>query len=229
VSEMNCREARVAQGVYVVGAIDPAERSRVDAHLASCPACREELAGLAGLPALLGRVPVMDAELLDLPGGGPADLEEPPPELLRSLLRQVDARRRARRWRVITAAAAAVIIAVGGGAALDHALAGPAPAPAAGVAFGADSATHVSAVVDYSPSGRGTGMRVKVSGIPAGETCRFWVVDSAGKLSRAGGWTITGAYGKSPWYPAASPVAASGVHGFVITSGHRVLVRIPAT
>jgi len=54
-----CREIRHSLGVYVLGAIDPADRALVEEHLASCPECREELAGLAGLPALLavGRVP----------------------------------------------------------------------------------------------------------------------------------------------------------------------------
>ena len=56
-----CNEVRQALGVYVLGAIDPAERSIVDAHLPHCLDCREELAGLAGLPALLGRVPVAEA------------------------------------------------------------------------------------------------------------------------------------------------------------------------
>ena len=107
-----CNEIRQALGVYVVGAIDPAERSIVDAHLSHCLDCREELAGLAGLPALLGRVPYADAERLAL---GDEELEEAPAELLDALLAQVSARRRARRWRGIAVAAAAAIIAVGGG------------------------------------------------------------------------------------------------------------------
>ena len=45
----DCQHVRQLLGVYVVGAIDPAERSVVDNHLASCPGCREELAGLAGI------------------------------------------------------------------------------------------------------------------------------------------------------------------------------------
>ena len=52
----DCTDARASLGVYVLGAIDPAERSLVDAHLLTCPDCRDELAGLAGLPALLARV-----------------------------------------------------------------------------------------------------------------------------------------------------------------------------
>ena len=52
----DCVEARPSLGVYVLGAIDPAERGLVDAHLTTCRDCRDELAGLAGLPALLARV-----------------------------------------------------------------------------------------------------------------------------------------------------------------------------
>ena len=228
-SDMECRGTRLALGVYVLGAIDPAERSQVDAHLSRCPACREELAGLAGLPALLGRVPNADAELLTAPGAGPVIADEPRPELLPVVLGQVAARRKARRWRGLTAAAAAVIIAAGGGALLGRDLTSPAAVPAADVAFAADSGTHVSAVVDYGPAARGTGMRVKVSGIPAGQACHFWVLDAAGRRHWAGGWTITSSYGTTPWYPASSPLTVPDVTGFEITSAGRVLVRIPAT
>ncbi len=58
---MDCPEARISLGVYVLGAIDPAERALVDAHLATCRDCRDELAGLAGLPALLARVSTEEA------------------------------------------------------------------------------------------------------------------------------------------------------------------------
>lgn len=67
---MDCEEARISLGVYVLGAIDPAERAMVDAHLATCQECRDELAGLAGLPALLATVSTDEALQLgeDLPG-----------------------------------------------------------------------------------------------------------------------------------------------------------------
>ena len=58
---MDCPEARISLGVYVLGAIDPAERALVDAHLATCRDCRDELAGLADLPALLARVSTEEA------------------------------------------------------------------------------------------------------------------------------------------------------------------------
>jgi hypothetical protein len=58
---MGCSEARLSLGVYVLGAIDPAERALVDGHLATCRDCRDELAGLAGLPELLARVGTEEA------------------------------------------------------------------------------------------------------------------------------------------------------------------------
>ena len=53
--------ARQELGVYLLGAIEPDQRALVDRHLAACPQCRAELAGLAGLPSLLRRVPVEEA------------------------------------------------------------------------------------------------------------------------------------------------------------------------
>jgi hypothetical protein len=52
----DCAGARPSLGVYVLGAIEPADRRPVDAHLAGCRDCRDELDGLTGLPALLDSV-----------------------------------------------------------------------------------------------------------------------------------------------------------------------------
>ncbi|NDU76511.1 anti-sigma factor, partial [Actinomadura sp. DSM 109109] len=81
-----CTGARTALGSYVLGALDPGERSRLEAHLEGCPACRDELAGMAGLPALLGRVD--EAQVEQLAG--------PPPELLDGLLAKAAERGRGR-------------------------------------------------------------------------------------------------------------------------------------
>ena len=56
-----CAQIRPELGVYVLGAIAPADRAVVKRHLVSCPRCREEVAELAGLPAQLRKVPVADA------------------------------------------------------------------------------------------------------------------------------------------------------------------------
>jgi hypothetical protein len=222
-----CRDMRMLLGVYVVGAIDPAERAQVDEHLSECPACRDELAGLAGLPAMLGRVP--EADVAKLAGNVVSlpEQAEPSPELLNSLLRHVAARRRARMWRGIAAAAAAAVIAVGGTATVME-LTGPGSGhPTVDVATGVNTTAHITARVDYSMAAWGTAMRVQVFGIKAGTACRFWVISSAGR-SFAGAWTVTQAGYASPWYSASSRVAPGAIHKFLITAAGKTLVVIPA-
>jgi predicted anti-sigma-YlaC factor YlaD len=60
----DCTAARLLLGVYLLGAIGPADRAQVDAHLAGCRECRDEIAGLAGLPGLLSRVIADEAFML---------------------------------------------------------------------------------------------------------------------------------------------------------------------
>jgi len=227
----DCGDLRRALGVYVVGAIDPAERATVDAHLSHCSDCREELAGLAGLPALLGRVPKDDAERLAL---GSEELEEAPAELLDSLLRQVAARRRARRWRGVAAAAAAAVIAVGGGIAggalISHQSGSPPPVEAAYLAHGSNSANHVSATVYYHPanpgkSAAGTSMQVQVTGIRKGTNCEFWLTTTSGQHLWVGAWTVTGAQ-DSTWYKVSSTTPVGNVQSFDVSGPGGRLVTI---
>ena len=95
-------------GAYVLGALAPAERLEFERHLAGCAACAESVRQVAGLPGLLGRVPIDRAE-------GPPAVEPLPETVLPALLAAV---RREQRRRLVTlslsAAAAAVVIAVGG-------------------------------------------------------------------------------------------------------------------
>jgi hypothetical protein len=75
-SAWECADTRQALGIYVLGAIDPDERALVDAHVAGCRECREELAGLAGLPALLSRVDADEIGRIFLADADPeADLD----------------------------------------------------------------------------------------------------------------------------------------------------------
>jgi anti-sigma factor RsiW len=227
----DCSDIRHALGVYVVGAIDPAERSVVDAHLSHCLDCREELAGLAGLPALLGRVPLADAERLAL---GDEELEEAPAELLDALMGQVAARRRARRWRVVAAAAAAAIIAVAGGGLaggilMSHRPSTPAYHEQSYLVRGSDPATHVNAAVYYSSAQSGTRMQVQVSGIPNGTHCEFWVTTTAGQHLLVGGWTVNGSKSGN-WYNASTGAAMSQLRSFDVSGASgKILVTVAAS
>ena len=224
-----CREIRQLLGVYVVGAIDPAERALVEEHLAECQSCRDELAGMAGLPAMLSRVPAADVErlsLLSLP-----EAMQPPDELLNSLIRKVSAKRKSRMWRNVAAVAAAAVIAAGGATTVSQ-LTRPAVAEQ-DWAHAASPAGHIAALVDYSPVSWGTAMRVQVRGVKPGTVCQFWVVGKNGTSQYAGAWTVAGnfgpGYGEKAWYPASSRMSADSVRGFQITSAGKVLLNIPAT
>lgn len=95
---------------YVLGSLSGTERREFEAHLASCPRCRAAVAELSGIPSLLAQLTAEEVEALDEPA-----TEAPPlrPEVLDSLLQQVEwRRRRRRRFSVITLAAAAAVLAV---------------------------------------------------------------------------------------------------------------------
>jgi hypothetical protein len=217
-----CREVRQLLGVYVVGAIDPAERSIVDYHLSGCPSCREELSGLAGLPALLGRVPREEVERMG-DGALASELTEPPAELLNGLLRRVSVTRRSRRVRSVLALAAAVAIAAGAAGAAVNALSGPS------LFRDSDHGTNgqVTAVVDYaqSPWG-GTDARIGVTGIPTGSECQLWA-NVGGHWVVVDGWRAQGPEYTRHWYDLHAGINAKSVQGFKITSGQQVLLSIP--
>jgi hypothetical protein len=233
-SSADCRDIRHALGVYVLGAIDPAERAMVDAHLSTCPDCREELAGLAGLPALLRRVPVAEAvQIADDPDGDVPGTEMPSDRVLESLLARTARARQARRWRGLAAAAAVVLIAGVGGAAGYGAVhqTGTSPGSSVSTHFtsavtATDPQTHVTATVRYAPKGWGTVLDTQVVGVPTGARCELVVTDSAGHTTVVGGWKTTYDEG-STWYPGASSVQLASVHSFQITSQGKVLVSVP--
>jgi hypothetical protein len=238
---MDCPDARLSLGIYVLGAIDPADRALVDSHLATCRDCRDELAGLAGLPALLARVSSEEAIALaatDLPSPDGVDEfvreivreKEPPPELLAAVLDLTAARRRRRRWREAgLGVAAALLIAAGvfGGLRLGASPATPGPGlsgvadpgPASGPWQTATASVHgMLAEVSYRPMGWGTQLAVKVNGIPVGVYCQIYVVGPGGGKTLAGSWKTDDREGMVS-YPVSSAIASSGMRGFQITVG----------
>jgi hypothetical protein len=95
---------------YVLGSLTSSERHEYEAHLATCPRCRNAVAELSGMPSLLSMLDIEDVRVLD------EELPEPPPlrpEVLDSLLEKVRwQRRRSRMTASFALAAAAVVLAV---------------------------------------------------------------------------------------------------------------------
>ena len=222
----DCAQARNELGVYVLGAIGPGDRAQVDRHLAVCPRCREELAGLAGLPGLLRKVPpdvAMQAWADDTSDRRPG----PPLDRLIGRMSRIRLRRR------LTAAAAALVIGLAAATGLQvlHArLGGTSPAAAPrwiDTNTGDGPATGAWAAVRYAAQPWGAELEVQVTGIPTGTRCQLRVTNAQDQAIAAGGWTIT-AGSQHTWYPASVPWPTGSLRGFDITAGGQTLVAVSA-
>ena len=231
----DCAEARLSLGVYVLGAIDPAERGLVDAHLATCRDCRDELAGLAGLPALLARV---DPDEISRIGVGDAvgavASDQPPEELVGTVLNLAEARRRRNRWRALAAAAAVVAVAGGlfGGlqaaTSTTHTVVVGAGPGTWETVQGSSSLTGATTTVAYSKELWGNAFEVLVGNVPLGTTCALWVVHPDGTRTEVAAWTTAGDEGKV-WYAGSMPSTDGPIGSFQVTAGGRVLVTATPT
>jgi Putative zinc-finger len=231
----DCAEARPALGVYVLGAIDPAERGLVDAHLTTCRDCRDELAGLAGLPALLARVNPDEISRIcaDDTVRPFASDDHPPEELLGTVLGLAEARRRRNRWRYLSAAAAVVAIAGGLFAGLSSASTTttriiPNSSVSWDTAQGTNHVTGATADVAYNQQLWGNQFQVLVDRIPLGTTCQMWVVHPDGTRTQVAAWTTARDEG-TVWYWGSMPKTAGPISKFQITTGNKVLVTISPT
>jgi Putative zinc-finger len=241
---MDCPEARIALGVYVLGAIDPAERAQVDAHLATCQECRDELAGLAGLPALLARVTKEEAIALADTDGTPFDLAgveppEPPRELLATVLDLTAARRRRRRWRdasIGVAAAALVAVGVFGGLQAGSSPAQPAASVQQNLPIGPPNgpmetvtgqSAGMTATISYSSMGWGTAVATKVKGIPVDTNCTLWAIDSSGNRHAVATWVTDNLEG-TVWYPGSVGMPTKDISAFEVTVGQGKAIQVTA-
>jgi hypothetical protein len=210
-----------------------------------CPFCRDELAGMAGLPALLGRV--NEAQIDHVAG--------PPPELLDSILARAATERPiariGRRWLAPIAAAAAVIavtgfllggLLVGGGGTVatrptpasspsvsesspSSAPTGLSTPPAAEQAVATDPKTHVRAAISVNPEEWGTLLGVRIDGAPSGTRCRMYALGMHGQKDPIGSWQVEEeGYGD---YMASTMIPRSELKGFtVVTLKGQTLVTV---
>jgi hypothetical protein len=232
----DCAEARTSLGVYVLGSIDPGERGLVDAHLETCQECRDELAGLAGLPALLARLDPDEVSRIsaDDPVHAFAD-ERPPAELIDSVLDMAKARRRRERWRYVGAAAAVVVLAGGlfGGLRSATSTTQKVFVPAGSESSwervaGTNQATGVEATVVYSSEKWGNAFEVLVDRIPRGTTCQLMVVHPDGTRTQVAAWTTASDEG-NVWYAGSMPSTAGAISQFQITANNKVLLAVTPT
>ena len=178
-------------GCYVLGSLDPAERSQLEAHLPGCAECRSELASYAGLPGLMSRLSPAEA-------AGPALAS--PATLLPGVLaaaraeragERVASRRRLRRWR--TSAMGAAGLAAAAAAAAAAAIVAVLPAqPAASRTLAATAGVTSTGHVSYTHRPWGTQIHLVLAGLPRTGTFTAWTVGrDGGAPSIAATWSAT--------------------------------------
>jgi anti-sigma factor RsiW len=204
---MTCPDASADLGAYVLGALEPEERRRVDDHLRRCPACAAELAEFSGLPALLDRV-------------DPSDLGSrgvtPSPDLFARMSAAAAPRARARTWALV-AAVVLTVLGIGGVAVW---LAGSGEQTVTATA-GAVRATVTASTVDD-----GSALDVAVAGMRPEEICHLVAVDSDGDRHPAGEWPASAA-GDGAWRGWADVDRADLAEVVLLGDGGRELVRVP--
>lgn len=184
---MTCDEVRISLGVYLVGAIDPAERADVDVHLQDCPHCRAELGEIAMLPSVLDKLSLDDvAETSNVPAPSEALFVRVAERVRREDAAAATELRPRRRWRTIAAAAAAVVV-IGGVSvtAVEVLRSSNGPRTVAAV----QGSVHMR--VALTSQATGTALRVTVSGLANDEHCRLIAVADDGSTDLVSQWDAT--------------------------------------
>ncbi len=143
----------VDAGAYVIGALSPPERYNYERHLAVCAGCRYEVAQLAGLPGLLGRLDARTAASVGTATPGA------PPRVLDSVLNRARAEslrgRRRRTWERVATLAVAACLAVLVGFGVTTFISPASPVPVAAAMTKVQQEPGIDAALAYWSDGNG--------------------------------------------------------------------------
>lgn len=186
----------VDSGPYVLGALAPAERAGYERHLAHCPTCRGDVAELAGLPGLLGRLEPAAAQRIAAIGGPPTD--PPDPLLLSRVVAAASRRRRVRRFTWVSlptafaAACVALVVVLGVGTGGEPL---PQAAPSLATMRAVAGSAQISAEVALTPVRGGTQIQLhcwyaRTSVYTSVRTFRLYVYPrGSGPREQVSSWT----------------------------------------
>lgn len=191
-----CDEIRIELGAYALGALEPEEAHRVEAHLGGCDGCRSELEQLSFASSLL-RTPAARAF---------AHEPEPDPDLVEKALAgiastRIAQTRKARRLGVAAAGTgagllAAIGIAVALGTRPADSFAPTGRATALRAATGIDAAASIR--LSTRPWGTQVDLRtVRMPALPPGAYYEVWLVRKDGKRVAAGTFRPTAPGGQA--------------------------------
>jgi hypothetical protein len=215
---MRCPYA-LDSGTYVLGSLTPAERDAYERHLPDCATCRDEVADLAVLPGLLGR---LDGDTVaELVGGGrvAAPVRAPEtllPDMLWAAHAQRVAQRRRGRWRTVGAGLVAAFVAVIAGLGVDLVInrGDSPPVPMYAMHPVVNDPVPVTADVALIPTDQGTLIRIHCAYQVDDQdhhrwTFRLYVVPRAGDAEQVGTWTAK--YGDDFWVNQSTRLAPSEI------------------
>ncbi len=214
----------VEAGVYVLGAMDDAEATAFEQHLAGCGACGVELDALMEVESALAELSA------GLPDAAPAHevLTPPGPELLDRVLGDVRTVRRRRRLFLVAAA----VVLVAAGPLITLGVTGHHHEPVSQTVSAA--APHgIHATVAMTDTTWGTSVNVTLAGVRGPLTCELVAVGKDGTRQTTSTWSVAGAGYGVPGSPERFTVwGATGLHRAEIdhfdvsTSDGRLLARI---
>jgi hypothetical protein len=218
-------------GAYLLGALDPAERSVFERHLNTCQVCREELIRLAPLPGLLGQVTLADLEQpFDDPD--PYDNQPLPPLAVVRPAPEPEPKK-PRRALVLVGAGLVLVLLVLGGMFLPRVVEGgavraePTPtstAPPPPTWSAMDGRTGVGASAAMVSHGWGTELRLKLTDVEPGLRCMVVLYAKTGTKEIGGWWGTGGTEGEV--IPGSSSFAVDGIDHMEVVADQRVLVTL---
>jgi hypothetical protein len=231
-------------GVYLLGALQPDERSTFESHLAGCDVCRTELVRLAPLPGLLHQISPEDFEDLHehslpptptgkapQPAAGSPAAPEPEPELPAPIPPGTpDTRAPGRRYRLVAAAAAVVVaVAIAGILGFGVLREPPMTVPLAGATWSATNpANGISAHARLIERDWGTEIQVRMSNVPAYRGCKLVVRARNGYRASSGyaetaGWWESG-HDPAEEIPASTSIDLADIYTLEFVDGDKQLL-----
>jgi anti-sigma factor RsiW len=216
---------------YVLGSLSSADRREFEAHMADCPSCREAVAQLSGMPALLSRLDRNEVAAIN-ESDHTSWVQEMSAELLPSLLATVRWRRR--RTRLVTwtaAAAAAVVLAISVlvGVAGRSPTSPPAPATASALPMAQVGTTLLASTVSLSSQQWGTHIALKfVCNAPLDahhDTVALVVVGRDGSQSRLATWVAIPGHTATPTGSISTPVDEIAAVQVVLADNGAVMLQ----
>lgn len=218
-------------GAYALGALEPAERAEVEAHLPFCSACRGQLATIAGLPGLLSHLRPEDLDVVEVVDADSASsaLTTPGADVLRRTLSELAGRQRRQRIRTRVLSAAASVVVLAAGAGIATALSAPtAPHQGALTTIAAtDPGSHAAAIFELHPQPWGTAVSVHLQHVPAGTHCRLITIDHLGQQQTISSWRAD--YDGGASINAASDLAPTDIATLQITTATGRMIISAAT